>query len=139
MAYSLGNDLELSILFGKAEFPLENTNQLLFLHASENVKLYVPMLVFALIDSQGMLERMGLQDGTLITVNIISKGTVLQAMPFRLYSYRTQQQGEEFFHGTSSFLTDPGSFSHTDVHKRKKVPGTLRSPGPFFPWIHFLP
>ena len=71
MAYSLGNDLELSILFGKAEFPLENTNQLLFLHASENVKFYVPMLVFALIDSQGMLERMGLQDGTLITVNII--------------------------------------------------------------------
>lgn len=107
MAYSLGNDLELSILFGKAEFPLENTNQLLFLHASENVKFYVPMLVFALIDSQGMLERMGLQDGTLITVNIISKGTVLQAMPFRLYSYHTQQQGESICYTIEAYYDCP--------------------------------
>ena len=107
MAYSLGNDLEVSILFGEAEFPLDNTNQLLFLHASENVKLFVPMLVISLIDSQGFLERMGLQDGLPITVNIISKGTVLQAMTFRLFSYRTIQQGESLCYTIEAYFDCP--------------------------------
>lgn len=92
MSYNLSNDLTVAVYFGRTEFPLDANNRLISLHITESVQLYIPQMKLELTDSSGFLERLGLQDGSPITVSISSQGQIIHSMTFRVFSFKIYKE-----------------------------------------------
>ena len=71
MAYILQNRIELSIFIDDKEYPLEDTNQLNFLHISQVATTFFPTFCFQIVDNSRIMDIIGLQDG--IPVRIVIK------------------------------------------------------------------
>lgn len=91
MSYNLQGNIALSLKFGNAEFPLNSLNYVNLLHIRESVKLFVPVLTLELLDSTNILDSVGVQDGLPITVIISKDGTVVQSIPFRVFSFSSNK------------------------------------------------
>lgn len=107
MAYALSNGLSVALIIGQAEFPLDAVNRIRSLHMVESVQLQVPQLTIELIDTTGLLEKIGLQDGMPITISIKQKSVVLQTIPFRLYSYKPIRENYAQLYNITAYLDIP--------------------------------
>lgn len=90
--YTLQNDISISLLIGGANFPLNSLNYISSLYIKESVKLLVPELAMTLHDSMGFLNETGLQDGTLLTIIISRSGSIIQSIPFRIFSFSATKE-----------------------------------------------
>jgi hypothetical protein len=107
MSYALSNGLSISVYFGKAEFPLSTANRITELHIIESVQLYVPQLNLSLVDTSKFLEKLGLQDGIPITISITNKGTTLQTLSFRLFSFSAKKENYAMKYKITAYLDLP--------------------------------
>lgn len=107
MSYALSNGLTISIYFGKTEFPLSTSNRITQLHIIESVQLFVPQLNLSLVDTSKFLEKLGLQDGMPISVSISNKGTVLQTLDFRLFSFSAKKENYSMQYKITAYLDLP--------------------------------
>ena len=92
MSYELQDNLSLSLTINGANFPLNAFNYISYVHIHESVKLLVPELTLVLVDSMGLLNQTGIQDGTQITITILRSGSVIQSIPFRVFSFTADKQ-----------------------------------------------
>lgn len=84
MAYIIQNRIELSIFIDDKEYPLEDTNQLNFLHISQQATTFFPTCCFQIVDNARILDIIGLQDGIPIRIVIKQGENSNQTYNFRM-------------------------------------------------------
>ncbi len=107
MSYALQDQLSLSIHFSGVEFPLNHTNFVSSLHIKESVKLFLPELVLELYDGMRILSSLGLQDGMPVTITFSKNGTIVQTIPFRVFSSHASQTAEATFYHIEGYFACP--------------------------------
>lgn len=132
MSYSIDKGVSISLVFGKAEFPLDANNRVKSLHIVESVQLQVPQMTLELIDTTGFLEKLGLQDGLPISISLSYSNQVFQNLSFRLYSFKTNRENYAMLYTISAYLDIPkywlslsqGVFRGTSAEALAKIAST---------------
>lgn len=107
MSYSVANGLSVTLIFGKAEFPLDANNRLKMMHIVESVQLQVPQLTLEIVDTTSFLEKLGLQDGMPISISLSQGGQIFQNLKFRLFSYKASRENYSMLYRISAYLDVP--------------------------------
>lgn len=84
MAYIIQDRIEISIFIDDNEYPLGDTNQLNFLHISQQATTFFPTCCFQVVDNARIMDRIGLQDGIPIRIVIKSGQKNMQTYQFRM-------------------------------------------------------
>ena len=75
MSYIVQDRIEISVLFGNLNYPLNQFNSLNYLHLGSSVKVLVPTLKLSVVDQSGMLNNGLLVDGLEITIVLKTIGS----------------------------------------------------------------
>jgi len=115
MAYILQNNLEVSILFSGAEYPLENMNQLQFLHVGMLTRTNVPTCHFGLQDVTHFFDVVNLEDGIPITISIRALNGDTQTYQFRKFNHKKTFNGQCFEYEIDGYLNVPLYWAQTSM------------------------
>lgn len=106
MSLKIQDTLEVTLYFNDVEYPLETSN-LNMLKIFESTKTTLPTCYLSISDGINFLLGTGLSDGTVITIIIKAKGTLLYKMAFLLYSYEQFWSGNCYTYEIDGYLCKP--------------------------------
>jgi hypothetical protein len=115
MGYILKNRIEVSVLFNGAEYPLDNMNQLQFMHLGMLTRTSLPTCHFCVQDVTHYFDVVNLQDGLPITISVRPLGSDTQTFNFRKFNHKKRFNGVNFEYEIDGYLDVPLYWAQTSI------------------------